>query len=75
MGSVAAQVTDNGNHTKMDHKHAAASVPTATWDSDYSSRVWQVKWVTQGLTPVRPHVILTTATTLQPGKALALSMS
>ena len=69
-----AQVIDKGGHTGMDHKHAAGSIPAESWDCDFASKVWQVKWVTQGLTPVRPSVVLTTDVGLKPQQALPLKM-
>ena len=67
------EVVDKTTHTGMDMRHAAGSLPTAAWESDFSSVVWQVKWVTQGLTPVRPSVVLTSDVVLKPQQGLPLA--
>ena len=67
-----ATVTDKGQYTTMDHKSAAASVPTSKWDGTYSGVVWQVKWMMQGLAPVRPFILTIADIQVPPQKALCL---
>jgi hypothetical protein len=55
---------------RMDNKHAASAVPFDVWDNSLTTVVWFVRWVSQGLVPVRPIVILRTSVVIPAGKAV-----
>ena len=47
-------------------------VPRSSWSTPFTSIVWSTKWAINGLTPVRPLVMLTTQLVLPPNKTLQL---
>ena len=51
----------------------ASTIPVNAWDGNYSKLIWTLKWSTNGLTPVRPQIVLTKNVTLAPGKSLLLN--
>ena len=51
----------------------AATVPVSAWDGHYSGLVWSVKWAQNGLSPVRPQVVMLTDVTNKPGHSLLLN--
>ena len=64
---------DSAHFPTMDHKHFAGAVPTNLWANGVTDFVWTVRSTLNGLTPVRPAVVLVVATNVTAGKALPLS--
>ena len=51
----------------------AATVPVSAWDGHYSGLVWSLKWAQNGLSPVRPQVVMLADVTIKPGHSLVLN--
>ena len=51
----------------------ASTIPVNAWDGNYSKLIWTLKWSANGLTPVRPQIVLTKNVTIAPGKSLLLN--
>ena len=51
----------------------AATVPVSAWDGHYSGLVWSLKWAQNGLSPVRPQVVMLADVTIKPGHSLLLN--
>ena len=51
----------------------AATFPVSAWDGHYSGLVWSVKWAQNGLSPVRPQVVMLADVTIKPGHSLLLN--
>ena len=52
---------------------STAGFPVNAWDGNYSKLIWTLKWSANGLTPVRPQIVLTKNVTIAPGKSLLLN--
>ena len=65
-GADAEDATGNLQQT------VGALVPKDTWTSHCTAIQWAVKWTVNGLSPVRPLVMLTTDLTLMPGRSVLL---
>ena len=50
----------------------ASLVPVQKWTTDLTEIVWSVKWNLNGLIPVRPLVVLSSAGSLKPGESIAI---
>lgn len=60
------------DHRKPTQGFAASLIPQQRWSTHATDVIWSVKWAVNGLTPVRPLVLMTVDVTLPPGKALEL---
>ena len=60
---------------KTVQSNAALFATDAVWKQDVCSVIWAVKWCAQGLSPIRPLVVLLQDIYLKPGTALQISPS
>ncbi len=68
------KVKDEGGETSINSDHAAACIPIKSWiDSPNCCLAWSMKWSVIGLTPVRPHIVLSTTLELACGSATSLT--
>ena len=66
---------DEGNDAsvaKPAQANIASLVPVQKWTTDLTEIVWLVKWSLNGLMPVRPLVVLSSAGSLKPGESIAI---
>ena len=71
---VPSAVADGPNEDdKINQMSVAGGFPVDRWSSELVSVLWATKWAVNGLTPVRPLVILNSEVSLGADRAVRLS--
>ena len=68
--SAGVSAEDNGEEKLQ--QTIGSLVPRKAWDSHCLSIIWAVKWTANGLSPVRPVVVLTKDVSLLPARTLLM---
>ena len=68
--SAGVNADDSGDEKLQ--QSIGALVPRKAWDSHCLSIIWAVKWTANGLSPVRPVVVLTKDVSLMPARTLLM---
>ena len=62
----------NGGLPSLLQTQVGARLDSKLWKCSWTDIVWSVKWGQNGLTPIRPHVLVTHPVTLAIQKAVLL---
>ena len=63
---------DGKQEAKPIQSNIASLLPTHAWTGPATSLMWNVRWNTNGLIPVRPILVLPVAGKLEPGESIEL---